>query len=156
MAYEIERKFLVKTGYKNYKENAEKVEITQVYISDKPDATLRLRIKGEKAYLTVKSRTKGAVRHEWEYEIPFDDAIEMMETLTYDGKIVKTRYAVPFEGLIWEVDEFHGSLEGLVLAEVELKDAEQEFELPPFVGKEVTDDRRFYNSVLARATGIPH
>ncbi|MDE6328800.1 MAG: CYTH domain-containing protein [Duncaniella sp.] len=148
MGLEIERKFLVKDG--RYAEMADSSSvIRQAYISDRVNGTVRVRVKGARGYLTVKGANEGAVRHEWEYEVPLADAEEMAVKVAGGWSIDKTRYIVPWAGRVWEVDEFHGRHEGLVLAEVELPDAEAEVKLPPFVGEEVTGDPRYYNSVLA-------
>ncbi len=152
MSLEIERKFLVKAGSDIAALACDSVEIGQKYLSDNPDATVRVRIAGEQAWLAVKGRNCGAVRCEWEYPIPVDDARAMMDIAGLPG-VVKTRYYVPFGGHTWEVDVFHGRHDGLVLAEVELKDAEETVDIPPFVECEVTDDPQYYNSVLAR-TGL--
>lgn len=149
MAKEIERKFLVTD--RTFVDMATScTRICQCYLSDSPDATVRLRIKGEQAYLTVKGRNKGCVRDEWEFEIPSEAASEMAEKLTGGFAIDKSRYIVPFKGYIWEVDEFHGRHEGLIVAEVEMPTADSKPELPSFIGKEVTGDTRYYNSVLAK------
>lgn len=148
MAKEIERKYLVlDQGYKN--EATEAIEIAQGYLCRDPKRTVRVRIKGRCAYLTVKGVTKGCVRDEWEYEINVDDAREMLRLC--DGAILsKTRHFVPKDGLVWEVDEFHGTLEGLRVAEVELPSADYQMPaLPDFAGREVTGDERYYNSCLA-------
>lgn len=150
MSLEIERKFLVRPGYDIAALATESTFIGQKYLSDNPDATVRVRIAGNRAMLTVKSRNCGAVRCEWEYEIPVEDAEAMMDIAGLPG-IVKTRYYVPFEGHTWEVDVFHGPLEGLVLAEVELADENENVILPAFVDREVTGDPAYYNSVLARS-----
>ncbi len=125
--------------------------IIQTYLSPDPDATVRLRITDDEAYLTVKGRNSGAERDEWEYHIPERDAREMMERCRHTPVIDKTRYHVGR----WEVDEYHGSLAGLVVAEIELGSADEEIELPPFIGREVTGDARYYNSVLALSGVIP-
>lgn len=149
MAKEIERKFLVKDN-SFAKMATETVDIRQTYLSDLPEATVRLRVIGEHARLTVKGKNSGAVRDEWEYEIPVTDACEMAASLAGGWSIDKTRYIVPFGGRVWEVDVFHGRHEGLILAEVELDDAGASVEIPPFAGQEVTGDPAYYNSVLAK------
>lgn len=147
MAQEIERKYLVCTDL--YKTMAiDSRHIVQAYLSTSPDATVRLRIIDSKAYITVKSRTNGFRRGEWEYEIPVEDAREMIEQCNLSDVIEKTRYYVDFDGHTWEVDEFGGRLAGLVMAEIELQSSEEHFTLPPFIGSEVTGDSRYYNSVL--------
>ncbi len=108
---------------------------------------MRVRTKGEKGYLTVKGKTIGASRLEFEYEIPFDDALEML-TICEGTILSKTRYHVPFEGFVWEVDEFHGNREGLVTAEIELPEENTEYSLPPFIGENVTGNPAYYNSNL--------
>lgn len=146
MAKEIERKFLVEDD--SFKEMAVSSEdIEQGYLCTDPDSTVRVRIKGKRAYITVKSRNQGAVRNEWEYQIPEDDAHEMLECCR--GILGKRRYIVPYDGLVWEVDVFRGRHSGLVLAEVELDREDARVSLPPFVGVEVTGDPRYYNSVLS-------
>ncbi|MDE6581741.1 MAG: CYTH domain-containing protein [Duncaniella sp.] len=147
MATEIERKFLVTDS--SYRAMAvEKKVIAQAYLSRQIDATVRVRRSGDRGFLTVKSRNRGAARGEWEYEIPLQDA-EEMAALAGGWSIEKTRYMVPHEGHVWEVDEFHGRHEGLVVAEVELSAEDEAIELPPFAGAEVTGDPAYYNSTLA-------
>ncbi len=150
MAKEIERKFLV--GDESYKALAtENIEIRQGYLSTDPEATVRVRIAGDKAFLTVKGRNRGAVRNEWEYPVPASDAIAMLPCC--GGRTVeKTRWIVPAEnGLKWEVDEFHGRHEGLVVAEIELPAEDTPFVRPAFVGQEVTGEPQYYNSALSQA-----
>lgn len=148
MAKEIERKFLVKE--KSFAKMANRVlHIRQAYLSDRPEATVRVRITDDKAFLTIKGINHGCMRDEWEYEIPVADAVEMTERLVGGFAIDKTRYNVPFDGFIWEIDEFHGRHEGLILAEVELPAVDSNPALPPFIGEEVTGDPAYYNSTLA-------
>lgn len=150
MAKEIERKFLVTdTSYRDIADSS--VVIKQAYISTSPDSTVRLRIAGAKAFLTVKSRNHGATRHEWEYEVPVEDVEQMIRTCAASPVIEKVRYRVGR----WEVDEFHGHLEGLTIAEIELESEDEPFEKPEFVGLEVTGDHRYYNSVLSQAMSAP-
>lgn len=150
MAKEIERKFLVTD--ERYRDMAvRKYEIRQCYLSDRPEASVRLRVKGGEAFITFKGLTSGAVRDEWEYPIPVNDACEMAERLAGGWSIDKTRLIVEYEGHTWEVDEFHGRHEGLVVAEIELASADTPFAIPPFIGMEVTGDPRYYNSVLSRS-----
>lgn len=149
MAKEIERKFLVRDdSYKALAVGSD--EIAQGYISANPDGTVRVRLKGEKAFLTVKTRNQGCVRNEWEYEIPVADARQMLENC--QGSIIsKTRYYVPAgDGLQWEVDEFHGIRRGLTVAEIELPSEGTAFAIPSFIGDEVTGDPAYYNSSLSR------
>lgn len=147
MALEIERKFLVIND--TYRLMASKsYNIKQGYLSTRKDATVRVRIKNKNAFITVKGLNKGATRCEWEYSIPYDDAIEMM-ALSQGVVIDKIRYIVEYEGFIWEIDEFKGAHEGLVVAEIELKDENETFPIPPFIGEEVTGNVAYYNSTLA-------
>ena len=147
MALEIERKFLVINDI--YRLMASKsYNIKQGYLSTRKDATVRVRIKNKNAFITVKGLNKGATRCEWEYSIPYDDAIEMM-ALSQGIVIDKIRYIVEYEGFIWEIDEFKGAHDGLVVAEIELKDENETFPIPPFIGEEVTGNVAYYNSTLA-------
>lgn len=148
---EIERKYLVTSDC--YKELAvARYHIRQGYISREKTGTVRVRITDDRAYLTIKGKPAAGhfARYEWEKEIDVHDAEELMKLC--QGTIIdKTRWIVPAETvdsgqLIWEVDEFHGEQEGLVVAEIELAYEEQEFEKPDFIGKEVTDDPRYYNA----------
>ena len=145
---EIERKFLVaKDG--SFKTMASShSHIQQGYMACQ-GATVRIRLRDEKAYLTIKGppRNGGMSRYEFEREIPKDDALEMLN-LCRGGVVDKTRWLVPFGGHTFEVDEFHGANEGLLFAEVELKDENEAYERPPFLGPEVTGNRHFYNSHL--------
>lgn len=148
MSKEIERKYLVTDN--SFESMAiSYTRISQGYLSADPDATVRVRISGALAYITVKSRNHGAVRNEWEYEIPVEDAEEMI-IRCHIVCLEKTRYIVPFGNHKWEVDRFHGGLSGLVLAEIELSDANETFSLPPFVGQEVTSSPEYYNSSLIK------
>lgn len=145
--YETERKFLVVGEFKSQSYNATRIQ--QGYIASNNGRTVRVRIRGDKGYLTIKgpSGLKGITRYEFDTEIPLDDARELME-ICEPGIIDKTRYLVksPDGRHTWEIDEFYGDNEGLVLAEVELSHESEEFQKPEFIGKEVTGDRRFYNS----------
>ena len=149
MAKEIERKFLVKDNSFDQM-TTRRSSIKQAYISDRPEATVRVRVRDDRAYLTLKGRNDGAVRDAWEYEIPVREAEEMAARLAGGWSIDKVRHIVPYGGRIWEVDVFHGRHEGLVLAEVELDDAGAQVEIPPFAGEEVTGVTAYYNSVLAK------
>lgn len=142
MGIEIERKFLVTDD--SYKKLADEcVYIVQGYLGTDPDRTVRVRIAGECAWLTVKSRNDGCVRSEWEYSIPAADARDMLALCRCT--LAKTRYRVGR----WEIDEFHGRHKGLVLAEIELATSDEKTTLPSFVGEEVTGDSRYYNSNLS-------
>ena len=148
MAKEIERKFLVTGDFKQ--EACDSLRLVQGYISADPDRTVRVRIKGEEGFLTIKGRSSldGLSRYEWEKEIPVSEALELMN-LCVSGVIDKTRYLVPYGGHTYEVDVFHGANEGLVLAEIELADEQEMFEKPSWLGEEVTGDMRYYNSMLS-------
>ncbi len=146
MATEIEHKYLVKNYL--FKEMAFRSErIRQGYLCREPDQTVRVRIAGHSAFLTVKGRNEGDTRLEFEYEIPYNDAVTML-TLCPPPVIDKIRYFVKYDNLTWEVDEFNGHRAGLVTAEVELPDSSHTYKLPPFVGKNVTGDPAYYNSNL--------
>lgn len=146
MPLEIERKFLVKdSGFKDMA--SLRVDICQGYLSRVPERTVRVRRLDDKGFITVKSKNTGAVRHEFEYQVPVEDALEMLR-MCEPPIIEKSRYIVEYDGLTWEVDEFHGAKEGLIVAEVELQAEDQQFNLPPFIGKEVTGDPAYYNSNL--------
>ena len=162
---EIERKYLVTSDC--YKELAvARYHIRQGYISREKTGTVRVRITDDKAYLTIKGKPAAGhfARYEWEKEIDVQEAEELMK-LCQGTVIDKTRWIVPAETvdnlqltvdnlqLIWEVDEFHGKHEGLVVAEIELEYEEQVFEKPDFIGKEVTDDPRYYNANMGRPDG---
>lgn len=150
MAKEIERKFLVKDmGFIRFADSA--VDISQSYLSVNTDSTVRVRTYGTKAFITVKGRTKNFSRDEWEYEIPYSDAVNMMEECSVSPVITKKRYRVGR----WEIDVFHGPLEGLVIAEIELYNEDEDVPLPEFLGPEVTGDPRYYNSALAFAGSVP-
>ena len=147
MGREIERKFLVRDW--SWREGATGVTYRQGYLSTARACTVRVRTGGGRAWLTVKGPARGLERLEFEYEIPPADADTMLDELCPHPPIEKTRYRVPFGGLVWEVDVFHGANEGLVLAEVELERADQPVELPPWAGEEVTGDPRYLNAHLA-------
>jgi CYTH domain-containing protein len=145
---EIERKFLVKGEFKSlsYKND----RITQAYISNKP--TVRVRQKGDKAFLTIKGKasTSGLSRFEWEKEITLSDLEELLTLCDPIDRIDKVRYYVDYNGFIYEVDEFHGRNEGLVVAELELPAVDAPYEKPDWLGDEVTGNRKYNNSQLAK------
>ena len=147
MNKEIERKFLIEGDFRPFVESSS--HIRQGYIARDGGRTVRVRIRDNKAYLTIKgpSDETGMGRLEWEIEIALEDALQLMP-LCQMGIIDKTRHIVPFGGHIFEVDEFHGDNQGLIFAEVELSDANEEVELPTWIGDEVTLDRKYYNSNL--------
>ncbi len=148
---EIERKFLVESS--EYRNDAfSKERIVQGFLNTDPERTVRVRIKGDIGYLTVKgkSNTSGTTRFEWEKEILIAEA-EQLLSLCESGILEKTRYNIPFAGHLFEVDEFHGANEGLVIAEVELEAEHEIFKKPEWLGQEVTGDIRYYNSYLTKA-----
>lgn len=146
---EIERKFLVCGDFRSGA--ASSTRIRQAYINNEGGRTVRVRIRDDKAYLTIKgpSLDGGLSRFEWEIEIPVADAEQLMR-LRVTPLVDKRRYLVPFGGHTFEVDEFYGDNEGLVMAEVELASVDEAFARPDWLGAEVTGDRRYYNSSLAR------
>ena len=146
MAKEIERKYLVKDF--TFKQLSKGILYRQGYLSTNPGATVRIRIVGDRAYLTIKGADKGITRLEYEYELPLRDANEIMDNLCLKPIIEKYRYRIEHEEHIWEVDEFIGDNEGLVIAEIELESEEEEFAKPDFIGKEVSGDYRYCNSNL--------
>ena len=151
MGKEIEHKYLVTDD--SYKAMAVETRcIEQGYISRTVNGTVRVRLIGERARLTIKGRTVGDTRSEYEYDIPVADAREMLSGLCAQPIISKTRHLVPFEENMWEVDEFHGALEGLTVAEIEIPSSDYRYACPPFVGQNVTNDARFYNANLVGRT----
>lgn len=154
MAIEIERKYIVAND--SWRSMAtESKHFCQYYLSTDPDRTIRVRIIDDAtAFITVKSRNRGIARGEWEFEIPVDDAIAM-KPLHIGRVISKHRYIVPFAGHTWEVDIFEDALSGLALAEIELATVVTSFDIPPFVGREVSDDVRYYNSSLSAGDTLP-
>ena len=147
---EIERKFLVNSNaFKNqaFTQN----RISQGYLSSLPERTVRVRIKGNKGFLTIKgaSNESGLSRFEWEKEIPVDEAAALLK-LCEDGVIDKTRFEVKMGNHVIEIDEFYGENEGLIMAEIELESETEPFEKPNWLGEEVTNDIRYYNSYLSK------
>ena len=147
---EIERKFLVLSD-SFIAEAFSKKRIVQAYISSNPDRTVRIRIKGDKGYITIKGRGNhsGTTRLEWEREISLLDA-ETLLTICESGLIDKIRHEVIVGGHVFEVDVFLGENEGLIMAEIELQDENEPFEKPIWLGPEVTNDERFYNAYLSK------
>ena len=148
MGLEIERKFLViGTAWQTLAAGA---LTRQGYLSSAAERTVRVRIAGDQGFLTVKGKSRGLSRAEFEYAIPVEDAAAMLDGLCEKPLIEKTRYRVPFGAHTWEVDEFHGANAGLVVAEVELASADEEPALPPWVGREVSQDARYFNANLVK------
>ena len=148
---EIEKKFLVKGDFK--KDAFKATRITQGYLSSVPERTVRVRVKGDKGFITIKGigNASGAARFEWEKEIPVEEVKALLD-ICEPGVIDKTRYLVKNAdgGHTWEVDEFYGENEGLTLAEIELTGEDEEFDKPSWLGEEVTGDAKYYNSMLMK------
>ena len=149
MPQEIERKFLIRSNFKQYAHSHE--EIVQGYLSSVAERVVRVRIKGPKAYLTIKGagNESGISRFEWEKEIPVDDARELLK-LCEPGIIDKVRYYINSGNHTFEVDEFRGENEGLLMAEIELSEENESFIKPEWLGNEVTGDKRYYNASLTK------
>ncbi len=145
---EIERKFLVRA--QKWSELGPGKAIRQGYLSTVKERTVRVRTVGDKGALTIKGVNVGISRPEYEYEIPFQDATELLDSLCEKPLIEKTRYRIPFAGNTWEVDEFAGVNKGLTTAEVELKSADQQVQLPDWIDREVSDDPRYFNANLIK------
>lgn len=149
MGIEIERKFLVRDA--SWRTAAERdYHILQGYLSAEQHLTVRVRVRDDEAFLTLKGATTGVRRAEYEYPIPKTDAEAMLRDLSRDSLIEKRRHIVRDQGRIWEIDVFAGDNQGLVLAEIELADEQQRFSRPNWLGQEVSDDPRYFNANLAR------
>lgn len=148
MSLEIERKFLVLGN--EWKKLGSPQAIRQGYLSSQRDRVVRVRIENQTATLTIKGRVTGITRGEWEYEIPLAEADELLSGLCERPLIEKTRTRIVHEGMVWEVDEFFGDNQGLVVAEIELESENQVFAKPDWVGVEVTEDARYFNANLLR------
>ena len=147
MPKEIEHKYLVINN--SFKEYATKsIAIYQGYLSKDKERTVRVRTANDLAFITVKGKNIGDTRLEFEYPIPFDEASTLLKQLCITPIIEKTRYIVEYNGNTWEIDDFKGALEGLILAEIEIPSSEYKYDIPPFIGKNVTNDVRYYNSNL--------
>lgn len=149
MATEIERKFLVKGDFKQ--SASKQTRITQGYLSSVPERTVRVRIKGDKGFITIKGigNESGTTRYEWEKEIPVGEVQELLK-ICEPGVIDKTRFMVKEGDHVFEVDEFYGENEGLVVAEVELNSEDENFSRPDWLGEEVTGDKKYFNSMLMK------
>ena len=148
MGKEIEKKYLVKGD--SWRAGAKGKHYRQGYLSTVKERTVRVRTAGDKGYFTVKGITVGDSRAEYEYEIPLNDAKEMLDKIAERPLIEKTRYRIPQGDVTWEVDEFEGENKGLIVAEVELKDENQKVDLPDWIGQEVSDDPRYFNANLVK------
>ncbi len=146
MGTEIERKFLV-NGHA-YRDRADGRRYRQAYLSTNKDRVVRVRVVDDQAWLTIKGRTRGVSRAEFEYEIPVADAINMLENLCQQPVIDKTRYRLRAGDHVWEIDEFHGVNDGLIVAEIELQDENEPFDKPEWLGEEVSGDPRYFNANL--------
>lgn len=146
MGLEIEKKFLITND--NWKTLGTGKEYSQGYLSSGKETSLRIRTIGERGIITVKGPNEGGKRLEFEYDIPYVDAREMLDKLCHKPLIDKIRYKIPFGGFTWEVDVFKGENEGLVFAEIELESVDQPFDIPEWIGEEVTGDPRYYNANL--------
>lgn len=151
MNIEIEHKYLLRND--SYRNMAKKsYHIIQGYLSREKQRTIRIRIKDRTAFLTIKTCTTGDTREEFEYPIPLADAQSLLRACI-PPTIEKIRHIVPFGGFVWEIDEFKGALEGVTLAEIELPSSDTDYPLPPFIGKNVTGDPRYYNSNIHLLAG---
>jgi adenylate cyclase len=148
MAVEIEHKFLLANN--DWRERVtHSIRYRQGYLSSQPTSSIRVRTSDEHAWLNIKSATIGTQRHEYEYEIPLADANEILDTLCKKPLIEKIRYFVNDNEHLWEIDEFEGDNQGLIVAEIELSDVSENFVKPSWLGTEVTDDLRYYNNNLS-------
>ncbi|MEI8347295.1 MAG: CYTH domain-containing protein [Pseudomonadota bacterium] len=150
MALEIERKFLLKDdSWRSPRK--EGINYIQGYFSGGEGYTMRVRLSAKNdACLTIKSKAKGITRHEYEYQIPVEDARELLDNFCQQPLIEKIRYGIDYKGHTFEVDEFLGANQGLIICEVELEREDEQFACPSWLGKEVTDDKRYYNVYLAQ------
>jgi adenylate cyclase len=148
MGVEIERKFLLQG--EAWRALAEPVLLRQGYLSTDPARTVRVRIEGGQATLTIKGQSAGATRGEWEYPVPLDEAGELLDQLCQQPLLEKYRRRIAYRGHTWEVDEFLAANAGLVVAEIELGSEHEAFDKPDWIGAEVTGDSRYYNSNLIR------
>ncbi|MBN1463476.1 MAG: CYTH domain-containing protein [Paludibacteraceae bacterium] len=148
MAIEIERKFLVNSD--DYKQLALPVYYKQGYLCNSPNTIVRIRIANNKGYITIKGKTCGISRTEFEYEIPTSEAHQLLSEMSLNKVVEKNRYKIKYAGNIWEIDEFLGENEGLIIAEIELKSENATFDKPSWIGKEVSTDSRYFNSNLSK------
>ncbi|MEQ8221118.1 MAG: CYTH domain-containing protein [Candidatus Eremiobacterota bacterium] len=148
MGKEIEKKFLIKND--EWREGAKGTKYRQGYLSTVKERTVRVRTIDDRGFLTIKGVNVGAVRAEYEYEIPAKDADEMLTDLCEKPLIEKNRYKISYKNLVWEIDEFFGDNNGLIVAEVELTDEHQSMDLPSWIGEEVTGDPKYFNSNLIK------
>ena len=148
MPVEIERKYLVNADL--LPDLGKGTELKQGYMPSAPGNVVRVRTADDIAYLTIKGKTEGYSRLEYEYEIPFNEALEILENLCEKPVVEKTRYIVEHKGYKWELDVFHAGNKGLLLAEIELSSEEEQFEIPEWIGREVSDLKEYRNNFLAK------
>jgi adenylate cyclase len=148
MGIEIERKFLVRSN--EYRNKAKYIDIQQGFLSIDKERVIRVRISGDKAYLTVKGYSVSIARPEFEYDIPRDEAQNMLDNICIKPIIEKRRFLCTHGKHQWEVDEFTGLNEGLVIAEIELESTDEQFQYPPWLGEEVSGDERYFNANLVK------
>lgn len=149
MGLEIERKFLVKLEHWPVSREHQQLHLRQAYLCDDESKTIRVRTTGVEGFITIKGRARGISRLEYEYTIPLMEAQELINSFA-TAVVEKIRHYVPYEGKLWEVDEFKGLNEGLWVAELELEQEDEAFAMPPWAGLEVTHDRRYLNSQLIK------
>ncbi len=149
MAIEIERKFLLASDEWRQRVYSSR-KLQQGYLNDSSESSIRIRTANTQAWLNIKSVVIGATRQEFEYEIPLDDANQMLSTLCSHRIVKKTRHLVQIAHHTWEIDEFEGDNSDLIVAEIELNDEDEQFEKPSWIGKEVTMDKRYYNNQLSK------
>jgi adenylate cyclase len=148
MGIEIERKFLVDHEKWNKLSKPEGTHFRQGYLLNKDNKTIRIRTTDKQGFITFKGATEGISRKEFEYKIPTEDGTELLDIFA-KSEIEKIRFRIEFEGKLWEVDQFLGDNEGLIMAEIELQSETETFKQPDWIAKEVTDDERYYNSYLS-------
>jgi CYTH domain-containing protein len=147
MGQEIERKYLLDHPKWQQFDKPKGERYRQGYILTDPEKTIRIRVTETHGYLTIKGLNKGATRPEYEYEIPIAEAEELLDKFAI-SELSKIRYKIPFKGKLWEVDQFLGDNEGLIVAEIELQSEDEQYDLPEWIGKEVTGEEKYYNSTL--------
>ncbi|MBC8478425.1 MAG: CYTH domain-containing protein [Candidatus Delongbacteria bacterium] len=148
MQLEIERKFLVSGD--GWRDQAPGIRYLQGYLSADPQRVVRVRSYEQRGFLTIKEGAQGITRREFEYEIPYTEASYLLDNVCLQPLVEKTRHRITMAELAWEIDQFHGVNSGLIIAEIELPTSDTSFDLPEWIGREVTDDPRYYNANLAR------
>jgi len=148
MGVEIERKFLVDHEKWKKLEKPPGIKYRQGYLLSEEQRTIRIRVTSEQGFITFKGATTSITRDEYEYKIPVEDANHLLDAFAL-SEVAKLRYRINFAGKLWEVDEFSGDNEGLIMAEIELRHEDEKFSLPPWVTMEVSADKRYYNSCLS-------